>query len=151
MAAAAGGPLELVAEWPAQGIAETRVVLDGGALRAVAARELDTQGWHSAHPGGTVHACYDGVCDRADGTTNSFEIDLPQADADGRKHDLAVTMADAAGTEVTSASVALVRVPGRSGGPVPVPRPVEPIGAGPPDGRLQLGGADDGRIIFSTL
>jgi hypothetical protein len=31
------GPLELVAEWPAQGIPETRVVLDGGALRAVAA------------------------------------------------------------------------------------------------------------------
>jgi hypothetical protein len=32
------GPLELVAEWPTQGIPETRVVLDGGALRELAAK-----------------------------------------------------------------------------------------------------------------
>ncbi len=30
------GPLEVVAQWPEQGIPESRVVLDGGALRSVA-------------------------------------------------------------------------------------------------------------------
>jgi hypothetical protein len=32
------GPLEIVAQWPAQGLPESRVVLDGTALREVAAR-----------------------------------------------------------------------------------------------------------------
>jgi hypothetical protein len=131
------------------GCAPLMPVCAGAAVRPPLV-ELVTQEWHSAHPGGTVHACYDGVCDRADGTTGSFEIVVPQSDADGRKHDLAVTMTDATGTVVTSVSVALVRILGRSGGPCPFPDQWSRAVLVRPDGQLQLGGADDGRIVVPT-
>lgn len=111
---------------------------------------VDAQGWHHAHPGGTVHACYGGTCDREDGTTDTFEIVVPQADADGRKHDLAVTITDATGTTVSSERVALVRIPGRPGGPCPFPDQWSREVLVRDDGTLQVGGADDGGIVVPT-
>lgn len=35
------GPVELVCEWPAQGVGEARATLDGGELRAAAARAIE--------------------------------------------------------------------------------------------------------------
>lgn len=111
---------------------------------------VDAQQWHQTHPGGTVHACYDGVCDREDGTTASFEVVVPEADADGRPHDLAVTIPDATGTVTRSADVALARIPGLQGGACPVPDQWSRAVLVRADGRLQLGGADDGHIIIPT-
>jgi hypothetical protein len=112
--------------------------------------EVDAQGWHNANPEGTVHACYDDTCDREDGTTATFEIVLPQTDADGRKHDLAVTITDAGGTTVASERFALVRLPGTHGGPCPFPDQWSRAVLVRNDGTLQVGGADDGRIIVPT-
>ncbi|MEN0084977.1 MAG: hypothetical protein AAGC66_09435 [Leifsonia sp.] len=111
---------------------------------------VDAQGWHNAHPGGTIHACYDGTCDREDGTTDTVEIVVPQADADGRKHDLTVTITDATGTTVSSERIALVRVPGLHGGPCPLPDRWSRAVLVRNDGTLQVGGADDGSIIVPT-
>lgn len=111
---------------------------------------VDAQGWHHAHPGGTVHACYAGTCDREDGTTDTFEIVVPQTDADGRTHDLAVTITDATGTTVSSERIALVRIPGRLGGPCPFPDQWSREVLVRDDGTLQVGGADDGSIIVPT-
>lgn len=111
---------------------------------------VDAQGWHHAHPGGTVHACYDGTCDREDGTTDTVEIVVPRGDADGRKHDLAVTITDATGTTVSSERIALVRIPGRPGGPCPFPDQWSRAVLVRNDGTLQVGGADDGSIIVPT-
>lgn len=112
--------------------------------------DVDAQDWHRVHPGGTVHACYGGTCDRADGTALSFEVLVPPSLADGRTHDLAITLADGSGTVTRSARVALDRVPGQKGGPCPMPdqwsRQVR-IGA---DGGLQFGGADDGHPVIPS-
>lgn len=106
--------------------------------------------WLRLHPGGTVHACYAGACDREDGTSPSFEVVALGKVDPAKKHDLVVTLKDQSGTTTETASIALKLVPGQKGGPCPMPdqwsREVL-IGT---DGQIQVGGADDGHIIVPT-
>ncbi|WP_434317530.1 hypothetical protein [Leifsonia sp. P73] len=111
---------------------------------------IDASIWLRLHPGGTVHACYAGACDREDGTSPSFEVVAPSKADPSKKHDLVVTLSGPAGTTTETVSMALKLIPGQKGGPCPMPdqwsRQVL-IGT---DGQIQVGGADDGRIIVPT-
>lgn len=111
---------------------------------------IDTTIWLRLHPGGTVHACYAGSCDTDTGTEPSFEVVVPNTVDLTKKHDLVVTLHDQTGTTAETASMALVLIPRQQGGPCPMPDQWSRqalIGA---DGRIQLGGADDGHIIVPT-
>ena len=54
------------------------------------------------------------------------------------------------GTTVSSERIALVRIPGRLGGPCPFPDQWSREVLVRDDGTLQVGGADDGSIIVPT-
>jgi len=111
---------------------------------------VDATIWLRLHPGGTVHACYTGSCDQDDGSRPSFEVLVPREVDLAKKHDLAVTLTDQTGTTTQSVPMALELVPGQKGAACPMPdqwsRQVL-IGT---DGQIQVGGADDGRIIVPT-
>ncbi|MFP3380234.1 hypothetical protein SB767_28330, partial [Bacillus sp. SIMBA_069] len=100
--------------------------------------------------GGTVHACYAGSCDHEDGTRPTFEVLVPNEADHTKEHNLAVTLTDQTGTTTETARMALKLVPGPKGAACPMPdqwsRQVL-IGT---DGRIQVGGADDGHIIVPT-
>ncbi|MGO4593603.1 hypothetical protein AB4Z18_07250 [Leifsonia sp. 2TAF2] len=106
--------------------------------------------WLRLHAGGTVHACFAGSCDDEDGTRPSFEVLAPRDVDLEQKHDLVVTLTDETGTTTRTARMALELVPGQKGAACPMPdqwsRQVL-IGT---DGQIQVGGADDGRIIVPT-
>jgi len=108
---------------------------------------VDASIWLRLHPGGTVHACYAGACDSEDGTTPSFEVVVPSKADPAEKHDLVVTLIDQTGTTIETASMALKLVPGQKGGPCPMPDQWSRQILIQKDGQLQVGGADDGRII----
>ncbi|MCI0155734.1 hypothetical protein KNO15_03360 [Leifsonia shinshuensis] len=111
---------------------------------------VDTSIWLRLHPGGTVHACYAGSCDREDGTRPSIEVLAPRTMDLTKKHELVVTSTAETGVTREAVRIALEVVPGPKGAPCPLPdqwsRQVL-IGA---DGRIQVGGADDGHIIVPT-
>lgn len=111
---------------------------------------IDASIWLRLHSGGMIDACYAGSCAHEDGTSSSFEVlALGKVDPT-KKHALVVTLKDQSGTTTETASIALRLVPGQKGGPCPMPdqwsREVL-IGT---DGRMQVGGADDGRIIIPS-
>lgn len=111
---------------------------------------VDATIWLRLHPGGTVHACYEGACDHENGTEPSFEVVVPNSVDLTKKHDLVVTLHDQAATTTAAASMALVLIPRQAGGPCPMPDQWSRQVAIGTDGRIQLGGADDGRIIVPT-
>lgn len=111
---------------------------------------VDAATWLRLHPGGTVHACYAGSCDDEDGVRPSFEIVVPRT-ADLRKqHDLVVTLTDRTTTTTQTARMALELIPGQKGAPCPMPDQWSRMVLIGTDGKLQVGGADDGRLIVPT-
>jgi hypothetical protein len=112
--------------------------------------ELDVQGWHRTHSVGTVHACYAGYCDHEDGTTASFEVVIPRKVSSAKKHDLVVTLTDPTGTTSRTVRMALEVVAGQTDGPCPMPDQWSREVLITADGKLQVGGADDGQPIIPT-
>ncbi|WP_020077451.1 hypothetical protein [Cryocola sp. 340MFSha3.1] len=111
---------------------------------------VDAAIWLRTHPGGTVHACYAGACDDEDGVRPSFEIVVPRTANLSKQHDLVVTLTDRTGTTTETARMALELIPGQKGAPCPMPDQWSRIVLVGTDGKVQVGGADDGRLIVPT-